>query len=122
MMHVSEIIGECENLGIVLGVEEGRLRFTGPKGIMTSELRGKIAHQKKEVIEYLQKEFFDSFIQGAITQLNEAGLDLMKLPTEIRSASLNMEFELTEAANQGDVKAFKERVIRWRDMLLETRT
>ena len=117
-MDVREILSECEKLGIVLEIEKDRLRFKAPEGVMTPEMRTKIARQRKEITEHLYDRFFDSFLQSAMNEIKEARIDFRSLPLQIRRDSLRLEEELTEAANQRDVDAFKERVIRWRDMLL----
>ena len=118
-MTTPRIVTECTKLGIDLQLEDGRLHFTAPEGIMTPELRTKIAQQRKEIIEHLYDKFFDSFLQSAMNEIKEARIDFRSLPLQIRRDSLRLEEELTEAANQRDVDAFKERVIRWRDMLLQ---
>ena len=88
---------------------------------MTPGLRTRIALQRNEIIQYLYDEFFDSFLESAMNKLKEADVDFNALPQEIRRESLRLEEALTGAMNQRDVNAFKERVIRWRDMLLRNR-
>lgn len=120
-MGIREILTECEKLGIVLELEDGRLRFTAPEGSMKPELKTKIARQRKEITEHLYDRFFDSFLQSAMDEIKEAHIDFKSLPLQIRRDSLRLEEELTEAANQRDANAFEDKVIRWRDMLLRNR-
>jgi len=118
-MDVHEILAKCERLGILLEVEGDRLHFTAPEGVMAPELRTEIARQRKKIIGSLIDRFFDSFLQSAMNEIKDARIDFKSLPLQIRRDSLRLEEELTEAANQRDVEAFKGKVIRWRDMLLQ---
>jgi amino acid adenylation domain-containing protein len=52
---MDELFAELHQLDIRVSVEDGRLRLSAPKGVVTLELREKIAANKEEIIRFLQK-------------------------------------------------------------------
>ena len=48
------LLGELESLDIRLRVEDGRLRFSAPKGVLTDALRARIAELRDELIATVQ--------------------------------------------------------------------
>ena len=53
-MNISDFVTQLEKQDIQLYIEEEHLRINAPKGIITPELREKIAARKAEIIAYLQ--------------------------------------------------------------------
>ncbi|MGJ7907808.1 amino acid adenylation domain-containing protein [Actinopolyspora sp. H202] len=54
-MTASEIIAELEQAGLHLWEDEGKVRFRGPEGAMTPELRDSIVNMRDEVIRALRE-------------------------------------------------------------------
>jgi len=55
MMMVSNILKEALAAGVTLYVEDGRLKFTAPKGGFPDELRAKIVQHKAEIVALLSR-------------------------------------------------------------------
>lgn len=55
-MTAQELISYLEDNGFVLWAEDGALRFHGPKNILTSSLREKLAEAKPEILELLRQQ------------------------------------------------------------------
>ncbi len=51
-----EIVLAAQAVGIELWTEGGKLRFRGPKGALTPDLRDRLKNHKTELIEYLSRE------------------------------------------------------------------
>lgn len=52
-MSVTELIDKHESLGIKLWVDNGKLKFRAPAGVMNSERKAELIDHKNELIEYL---------------------------------------------------------------------
>ena len=61
---------------------------------------------------------FDGYIQKAIQELNEAGVDMKELSPSDRQRALDLETALTVAANKGDIKEFVTLLDQWKQMFL----
>lgn len=59
-MVIQELLSDLLISGVKLWVDDGRLRFSAPKGVMTPELQTKLRVYKAEIIDYLQKAQHDS--------------------------------------------------------------
>ena len=60
---------------------------------------------------------YDLFMGNAIQILNLAGVDLMDVSEMDRSRTLDLELEITEAANSGDTEKFLASLDEWRFIL-----
>ena len=49
-----DLIAELSRRGVVLSLEDGNIRFRGPRGAMTTELKKELAKLKEEVVAQLQ--------------------------------------------------------------------
>lgn len=54
--EVSRLVERVRDLGIELFEEDGRLRFRGPQGVLTAELREELAAARSEVLGHLRSE------------------------------------------------------------------
>ena len=54
-MAIQELLSDLLIAGVKLWVDDGRLHFSAPKGVMTPELQTKLRLDKTEIIAYLQK-------------------------------------------------------------------
>ncbi|MBW6409613.1 non-ribosomal peptide synthetase [Clostridium weizhouense] len=52
-MSITELIDKHESLGIKLWVDNGKLRFRAPSGVMNSERKAELIDHKSELIKYL---------------------------------------------------------------------
>ncbi|NSB12323.1 non-ribosomal peptide synthetase [Clostridium beijerinckii] len=52
-MSITELIDKHESLGIKLWVDNGKLRFRAPAGVMNSESKAELMDHKNELIKYL---------------------------------------------------------------------
>jgi hypothetical protein len=52
-MTVRELLSESARLGIQLAAQDGRLRYTAPKGTLTAEFRDALARHKPELLAWL---------------------------------------------------------------------
>jgi len=52
-MSVSELLAQMNRLGVEFRIDNGRLRFTAPEGVMTRDLRDELHAHKAEIIEFL---------------------------------------------------------------------
>ncbi len=51
-----EVVRDAQAVGIELWAEDGKLRFRGPKGALTPDLRDRLKNHKTELIELLSRE------------------------------------------------------------------
>jgi len=63
---------------------------------------------------------YDREIMDVINEFDEAGVLVMAASPEIRQQTWELEEELTEAANNGDVTRFRQLLHRWRLAWLRT--
>ena len=61
---------------------------------------------------------YDKHIANTIHILNLAEVNLMEISENGRKRSLDLEFEITEAANKGDTEKFFKLLDEWRDILM----
>jgi amino acid adenylation domain-containing protein/non-ribosomal peptide synthase protein (TIGR01720 family) len=52
-MALSELLSKVKQLDIKLWVEDGRLRYNAPEGVLTDDLKAEIIKNKPEIIEFL---------------------------------------------------------------------
>lgn len=53
-MTITELLSQCQQLGIRLWAQEGRLFFRAPESVLTPELRAELSQRKEELIELLR--------------------------------------------------------------------
>ena len=61
---------------------------------------------------------YDLFMGNTIRILNLAGVDLMDIPERDRCRTLDLEQEITVAANNGDTERFMTSLDEWRSILM----
>ena len=61
---------------------------------------------------------YDRFMENAIQILNGAGVNLMDFSEIDRSRTLDLELEITKAANSGDTDRFLTSLDAWRYILM----
>ena len=52
-MKTIDLLSDLNNLGIALWVENSKLRYQAPKGVMTAEIKQTIGARKAEIIAFL---------------------------------------------------------------------
>jgi amino acid adenylation domain-containing protein len=65
-MSTLQLLEEIQKLGVKLWLEDGRLRFSAPKGVITPELRQQLSERKSEITNIL---FESSVEDGALPRL-----------------------------------------------------
>ena len=58
-MNVSELLENLNQQGVQLWADNDKLKVNSPKGLLTTELRTKLAEYKTEILEFLQKSNAD---------------------------------------------------------------
>src|SRR5205823_9108172 len=53
-MTVAALLTYLHKQGVALWVEDERLRYSAPKGVLTPALRAELVEKKAEIIEFLQ--------------------------------------------------------------------
>lgn len=61
---------------------------------------------------------YEKHIKNTIYILNLAEINLMEISEKGRKRSLDLEFEITEAANNGNSEKFFRLLDEWRDILM----
>lgn len=61
---------------------------------------------------------YDKHIANTIHVLNLAEVNIMEISENGRKRSLDLEFEITEAANNGDSEKFFRLLDEWREILM----
>ncbi len=115
---ITEILNECERVGINLTIDQDRIRFAGPPGRMTGMLKEKISQHKERLLEYLYMKSCDEYLDEAIKELNLAGVKMREVPREVQRETLALEFEMTEAMKAHEFDVFKSLVDQWKDLFL----
>ncbi|MFJ7916255.1 MULTISPECIES: amino acid adenylation domain-containing protein [unclassified Lysinibacillus] len=78
---MKKLLEEYSELGVNLWVEDGKLHFKAPTGVLTNEHKERLKEYKKQLLDYLQKE------QQSIIHDTEKRYDSFPL-TDIQSAYL----------------------------------
>ena len=100
-----------------------KLEGANPDPVKINQLFSEIRNKKAEALMYLKKRFiYDRHLQDAIARLNEAGLNIMKASDLDREQALDLEIELTKAANERDIDQFIKLVDVWKSIFLKGNT
>src|SRR5690242_20182393 len=78
---MKKLLEEYSELGVNLWVEDGKLHFKAPTGVLTNERKERLKEYKEQLLDYLQKE------QQSIIHDIEKRYDSFPL-TDIQSAYL----------------------------------
>ena len=73
------LLGELYRLGVTLAVEGGRLRVRAPRGVITEDMRQRLAEHKPEIVEALGEGSFpdptlpdELLVPSGVKNTNEA--------------------------------------------------
>jgi hypothetical protein len=117
-MSTAAILKECESKNITLWVDEDRLHYRAPKGVLNDGLKKQLKAHKPELIKALSTElpadYFDKHVYAAITEFNSRGISIMDVPEMNRQRASKLDKVMTEAANQNDQEAFLKALGEWR--------
>ncbi len=58
MSNLLELVNELRGNGVHLAVDGDKLQYRAPKGVLTDELKQRLANQKAEIIRLLQSEIY----------------------------------------------------------------
>ncbi len=54
-MEIKVLLKKCSDLGIQLWIEDGRVKFSAPLGVMTGEMKSELKENKEKIFDYLSK-------------------------------------------------------------------
>ena len=84
--------------------------------VKVQQLLQEIRNRKVEAIRYLRGQHldYDEQIQAVIAEFNSCGIRMMDIPEPMRKKALNLEEQMTQAANRGDRDGFLQVLKQWR--------
>jgi len=117
-MNTAAILKECDSKSITHWVDEDRLHYRAPKGVLNDGLVRQLKAHKPELIQILSTElpadYYDSHIREAIAEFNSLGIKYTDVPKAKRREAAKFDREMTEAANRNDQEAFSKALRQWR--------
>ena len=121
MRTIKDILLELNHLAIQLYLEDGRLRFKAPKGVMTKALRTELGQRKAEIISFLEMSSVETGPRlRPVSRENPLPLSYAQqrlwflTQLEGASATYNMPMALS-LTGELDVAAMKRALMRWCD-------
>ena len=87
-----------------------------PDPVKVQQLLQEIRNRKVEAIRYLRGQHldYDEHIRAVIAEFNSCGIRMMDIPEPMRKRALNLEEQMTQAANQGHQEQFLKLLKQWR--------
>lgn len=58
-MNTTALLAKLRHLGVKLWIEDGKLRFSAPKGVLTTQLKAEMAEHKEHIISFLSNASSD---------------------------------------------------------------